>query len=48
MKRLRQIRLVLYFYIGIARDMYKLDFDTRKRVVMKSRKDIVVTQDGLI
>ena len=48
MKRLNKIRLVLYFYIGIARDVYKLDFDIRKRVVVKNMKDIAVTQDGVV
>lgn len=39
---------VLYGYIAIAGDMDKLDFDTRKRAVVKSMKDIEATPDGLV
>jgi len=35
-----------YGYIGIAGDLEKVDFDTKKRTLVKSRKDIEAITDG--
>lgn len=35
-----------YGYIGIAEDLEKVDFDTKKRTLVKSRKDIEAITDG--
>eukprot|EP01018_Ginkgo_biloba_P016937 Gb_40983 [translate_table: standard] len=39
---------VLYGYIGIAGDLEKVDSDTRRRTLVKSRKDIEAIADGPI
>jgi len=39
---------VLYGYIAIAGDLEKLDADTRKKAIVKSKKDIDATADGLV
>eukprot|EP01018_Ginkgo_biloba_P023295 Gb_30397 [translate_table: standard] len=37
---------VLYGYIATAGDLEKVDFDTRKKAVVKSRKELDTTADG--
>lgn len=37
---------VLYGYLAIVGDLEKLDIDTRKRALVKSKKDIDATADG--
>lgn len=38
----------LYGYLGIAEDLDKLDFDTKKRCVLKSKKQILSIVDAPI
>eukprot|EP00253_Pinus_taeda_P013383 PITA_13383 len=39
---------VLYGYLAIAGDLEKLDVDTRKKALVKSKKDIDATADGQV
>lgn len=41
-----KVEHVLYGYLGIAEDLEKLDFETKKRCVVKSKKAIQRIADG--
>lgn len=42
-EKTKEQKRVLYGYIGIADDLEELDFDTRKRITVKSKKDMEKT-----
>ncbi|KAJ4970807.1 hypothetical protein NE237_003906 [Protea cynaroides] len=41
-----EVERVLYGYLGIAEDLYKLDFGTKGRALVKSKKDIQAIADA--
>ncbi|KAK6235136.1 XS domain - like 7 [Theobroma cacao] len=45
---LDKVKDVLYGYLGIAGDLDKLDFETKSRALVKSKKEIYATADALL
>ncbi|XP_021279328.1 uncharacterized protein LOC110412979 [Herrania umbratica] len=45
---LDKVEDVLYGYLGIAGDLDKLDFETKSRALVKSKKEIYATADALL
>ncbi|XP_042499904.1 uncharacterized protein LOC122078105 [Macadamia integrifolia] len=41
-----EMEQVLYGYLGIAEDLSKVDFETKKRAMVKSKKDILAIADA--